>query len=358
MTYQGFRRPERLQEMVRMIKLYSEDAPFVVAKPVTLKQVSRLVDISKKEEGGQGLFLRLKDTKGRLGIKVFRSAHTRPDDRIKRAQRLRSALMRLTALKGGDTTTLLLFNILNIPRQYIAAPDGGLTGLLVPTAPPSCFLETEVMGRRLSQSVRIGAIISDRRLIPSRTSSADDPLPTVAKWSFLDSLCQAISSLHEIGLIHADISSSNVFVRWPESRDPKAYVIDAFNGFSTTGGNRELGIMRSDVFCPQSLRRGEYTEATDVYCLAWWIVHIAVTADPIGAKLQLPSIRDVTEGTKILYGRHKYVTEGLEINRGALPSWLFDILEESLRMSPADRPSSRELTYAVHDHWLNYGDAR
>lgn len=207
--------------------------------------------------------------------------------------------------------------------------------------------------------MRIGDIISDEHhIIPRQTSNSNDPLPPTAKWSFLDSLCQAVASLHELGLIHADISSNNVLVRWSDSKDPKAYVIDAFNGFSTTGGNKALRGMRSDVFCPRSLQLGEYTAATDVYCLTWWIVHIAITADPIGAKLPPPSTRDIVEGNDNLYLRHKYVTEGLALGRNTIPSWLHSILEESLRLEPADRPSARDLTYAVHDHWLNYGDSR
>ena len=87
-------------------------------------------------------------------------------------------------------------------------------------------------------------------------------------------------------------------------------------------------------------------------------VHIAITADPIGAKLPPPSTRDIVEGNDNLYLRHKYVTEGLALGRNTIPSWLHSILEESLRLEPADRPSARDLTYAVHDHWLNYGDSR
>lgn len=356
-TYQGFRRPERVAEMAKTIQRYSRQEPLVVTAPMKIDQIRSLVDESSTEAGGQGYFLYIKGTNKRLAIKVFKAADRA--ERARRARNLRSALEVLSRLRPGDLTTFLLFNLLNIPKQYIEDSDGGLMGLLIPTAPPSCYRDTEILGRRSRQLVRIGSIIpGERHIIPERTGNSDDPLPPTAKWSFLDSLCQAIASLHWLGLVHADISSNNVLVRWADSGDPKAYVIDAFNGFSTTGGNKKLKGMRSDVFCPRSFQLGQYTAATDVYCLAWWIVHIAVTADPIGARLPLPSYHDATEGNDVLYQRHKYVTEGLELGRDTIPSWLRSILKESLRLDPADRPSARDLTYAVHDHWLSYGDSR
>ena len=362
-SYRGFRRPERVTEMANTIQHYSQRGPLVITTPIKIDQVSSLVDKSSQKEGGQGAFFYIKDTNERLAIKIFKAEKAEPTERVRRARNIESALKTLstlqTTLQAGDPTVFLLFNLLNIPKQYIADSDGGLMGLLIPTAPSSCYLDAEIMGRRSKKPVRIGDIISDERhIIPRQTSDSNDPLLPTAKWSFLDSLCQAVASLHELGLIHADISSNNILVRWSDSKDPKAYVIDAFNGFSTTGGNKALGRMRSDVFCPRSLQLGEYTAATDVYCLTWWIVHIAITANPIGAKLPPPSTRDIVEGNDNLYLRHKYVTEGLELGRNTIPSWLYSILEESLRLEPADRPSARDLTYAVHDHWLNYGDSR
>ena len=343
---------DRINEMARTVRLYNDNSPLVAADPVERSEIIAGVDTSDRREGGQAYFLYLKRHNRTFGVKMFKNDTTSPADRVRRAKCIRSALEVLSRMEYRSTRTLLLFNLLNVPMQYVNDPDGGLAGLIVPILPDSCHIEVERMGRRSSRDVLIGNIVSDRHLIPSRTGSANDPLPPNAKWSFLSSLCEAISFLHELGLIHADISSNNVFVRWAESDDPKAYVIDAFNGFSTAGGNRELKGMRSDVFCPQSFRLGEYTPATDVYCLAWWIVHIAVTADPIGAKLPRPSMRDAAEEADVLYLRHRYVVEGLDLGRKNLSKDLLSVLKEALQEPPASRPSSRELAHVVTEHWL------
>lgn len=214
------------------------------------------------------------------------------------------------------------------------------------------------MGKTYETNVRLGDVVSTRQIIPPRSGISYDPLPEVAKWSLLASLCQAISCLHELHLIHADISGRNVYIRWANSSDPKAYVIDAFNGLSDTGGNPEVGAMRSDVCCPVSLRKARYTSATDVYCMAWWITHIALAKNPYAMEYALPNLRDVEENNAVIYNRHEYAKEGLGDSKDALPKWLWEILVSAIREAPDNRPSSRELTYAVHDHWVNFGDRR
>ena len=124
------------------------------------------------------------------------------------------------------------------------------------------------MGKSVRKEVLLRHVISCNEHVIHREKNSDDPLSDPAKWSILDSLCQTIAALHDLHLVHLDISGSNVLVRWSESHDPKVYVIDAFNGYSDTGGNRELGHMLGNVYCPTSVQRCDYTPASDVYCLA------------------------------------------------------------------------------------------
>lgn len=355
--YLGFRSPQRLNEMARTFNAYGR--PLVDPAPMPLDHIEQLVDETSQNEGGQGSFFLLKGSKGRFGVKIFDPRKTTPEVRRLHANNVSRALRRLSETPPDSITAFLLFNCLNIPQQYVAAPDGGLAGLLVPAVPDSCYIHNVAMGIKSYRSeVRIGDVVSTRSVLPQRSGRQGDPLSECAKWSFLDSLCQAIASLHHIGLIHADISSNNVYVRWPESSDPKAYVIDAFNGFCTQGDNQHLGHMRSDVFCPTSLYRKQYTPATDTYCLAWWISHLAVIANPDASELPVPGLEDIRLRSDALYFRHRYVFEGLINARSSLPSDLYDVLTAAIDEEPCRRPSARELCYSVHDHWMNFGDYR
>ena len=355
--YLGFRRPQRLDEMARTFNAYG--SPLVDPTPMPLDNILELVDESSQDEGGQGSFFLLKGSKGRFGVKIFDPRKTTPEARQLHAKHVSHALLQLSTTPPASITAFLLFNYLNIPQQYVIAPDGGLAGLLVPTVPDSCYIQNVAMGMKSYRcGVRLGDVVSTRSAIPQRSGRTGDPLPDCAKWSILDSLCQTIASLHHIGLIHADISSNNVYVRWPESSDPKAYTIDAFNGFSALSNNEHLGHMRSDVFCPTSLYRQQYTPATDTYCLAWWISHIAVVANPIASELPVPGYDDIKLRSDTLYIRHRYVSEGLNNARSSLPRTLYDMLTSAISEDPYGRPSARELCYLVHDHWMNFGDER
>ena len=127
-SYRGFRRPERVTEMANTIQHYSQRGPLVITTPIKIDQVSSLVDESSQKVGGQGAFFYIKDTNKRLAIKIFKAETAEPTERVRRARNLESALKTLSTLQAtlqaGDPTAFLLFNLLNIPKQYIADSDG------------------------------------------------------------------------------------------------------------------------------------------------------------------------------------------------------------------------------------------
>lgn len=357
--YQGFRRPERIDEMISTVKRYGGRPPLVDPDPIHISKVGKLIDRSvSPQEGGQGFFAWLKNADMKLGVKIYKPSSIESVYRIQRANRIKNALEAIRQLNYKGTKAFLLFNTLNIPRQHIVDSSNALAGLLLPAAPSSCYIRQNISGKNQLKCVTLGDVISFRNIIPSCSEYDYDPLPPQAKWSLLDSLSQAIASLHHVGLIHADISSNNVFIRWPNSSDPKAYVIDAFNGFGVDGGNEEVGYMHSDVYCPTSLRARQYTPATDVYCLGWWIAHIGVARNPEVQRMDRPSLQEIRTASGVFYRRHEYVLDALKQNRDGLPVWLYDVVSSALEVNPDYRPTSRELTYAVHDYWLNFGDTR
>jgi len=357
--YQGFRRPDRIDEMISTIKRYGENPPLVISKPVHISKVRDLVDRSIDfDEGGQGMFAWLKNANGELGIKIYKPGSIELAYRIQRANRVETALELLSKLNHKSVKAFLLFNTLNIPRQHIVDSSNALVGLLLPAVPRSCYVSQNISGKEQLKYATLGDVVSFRNIICCRSENDYDPLPPQAKWSLLDSLTQAIASLHHIGLIHADISSNNVLVRWPNSSDPKAYVIDAFNGFGVEGGNEEVGYMYSDVYCPSSLRARRYTPATDVYCLGWWITHVGMARNPEVQQMRRPSTEEIRSASGVFYRRHEYAIDALKQNRKTLPVWLYDVVSSALETNPENRPTSRDLMHAVHDYWLNFGDSR
>lgn len=356
--YVGYRRQERISDMAKTVNVYGGSKLCVSPEPIRVRDIVRRIDREPEDQGGQGYFHLLKGSDGRLAVKLFKVSGTDSDVLRERARRVGNALRILSTIPpSSDFKSFVLFNQLNIPKCYIASDDGRLVGLVVPVAPRSCYTSALISGRSASKPVLLRHVVYDQHFIHPKRNS-DDPLVDAAKWSLLDSLCQTIASMHELHLIHGDLSSNNVLVRWAESHDPKVYVIDAFNGFGDTGGNRELKYMYNDVFCPLSVRRGEYTTATDVYCLAWWVMHIAVAANPVAMRLPVPTFSDVSDGKDSVFIRHRYVVDSLPSARRMLPKWLFDLLSVCLDDEPRDRPDARELAYAVHDYWKSFGDER
>lgn len=357
--YLGYHRSERVVDMAATARLYGNAIPLVDAEPVFAAQIRDRIDRSGHEAGGQGRFYLLEGTDGAFAVKLFDVTKTDPHILKERAKRVESAL-RTIARKypPGNFSSVVLFNQLNIPKRYISSADGKLVGLVVPVAPSSCYIKNDILDRSVSKLVRLRHVIcAEERLIhPEKNSNS--PLSEAAKWSILDSLCQTIASFHDLHLIHGDLSSNNVLVRWAETTDPKVYIIDAFNGFSDSGGNNELGHMFSDVYCPTSVKNSEYTTASDVYCLAWWIMHIAIAMDPSALGLPLPDFNVPSTVRQCLYLRHEYVVKYLPDAAQKLPKWLFTVLCESLEGNPDNRPNAWELAYAVHDYWIGFGDAR
>ncbi len=354
-SYEGFRRPERFDELVYTLKLYG-DHPYVNTKPHE-SPGGIYVDTNQQEEGGQGKFAPIVGTDGKLCVKKFNLVGIDSAILKDRASRLSKALEELACWQETNWDSVLLFNQLNIPARLITRNGGELWGLYVPVAPSSCYITANFRGKSARKAVLLRHVISREHVI-HREKNSDDPLSDPAKWSILDSLCQTITALHYLHLVHLDISGSNVLVRWPESHDPKVYVIDAFNGYSDTSGNRELGYMFGNVYCPTSVQRCDYTPASDVYCLAWWVMHLTVAKDPSALGLELPNFTNQASVKKNLFLRHEYVTKHLPDARRKFPKWLYETLESCLVIEPKDRPTSRELSLDVHDYWMNFGDAR
>lgn len=351
--------------MAKTINVYGKLSPLVDgapvraivdAAPVRARDILRCIDPKKYNAGGQGRFCRLEGWNG-LGAKFFKVKGIDADVLKSRAKRVSNALTILSQTPPSDPDMFKLFNQLNVPKRPIVADDGRLVGLVVPVAPPSCYISHTINGKRANKLVELRYAVWDQHLIHVDKNS-DDSLEDAAKWSILDSLCQTIASFHDLHLVHGDLSSSNVLIRWAESNDPKVYVIDAFNGLSDSGGNRELGHMLSDVYCPTSVKNCEYTTASDVYCLAWWVMHIAVAADPNALRLPRPNFYDSASVKRNLFLRHEYVVKHLPDARRKFPKWLYQMLISCIDTEPKDRPNTWELAYAVHDYWLGFGDER
>jgi kinase domain protein len=360
-TYIGYKRPDRLKEMVSFMRMYKDGTGTLVrAIPMDARKLPGRV-IDKPIKGGQARFYFLKDSGGKLGIKAFNSSEN-PDFLKKRARNVQNALQKLNDTYERDNLTekdnltiTMLFNQLNIPKGYFVDKNGRLAALLIPKAPDSCY--KTIYSNAKGKEVKLRSIISENSYI-NTFGKSNSGLIDVAKWSLLDSFCQTIASLHSLQLIHGDLSSSNTFVRWAESTDPKVYVIDAFNGYSYSDGNKELGVMISDVYCPISVRRCEYTPSSDVYCLAWWIMHIAFGMDPGAIDSPRPKLQDIKNGAPILFARHNYVVSSLPKARKQLSNEFFNVLESCLCEGPENRPDAIELACNVHNYWKDFGDER
>lgn len=355
-TYIGYKRPDRLKEMVSFMRMYKDGTGTLVkAIPMDVRKLSgRVIDDPIK--GGQARFYLLKDSGGKFAIKAFNSSEN-PDFLKKRARNVQNALQNLNDIYERDNLKItMLFNQLNIPKGYFVDKNGRLAALLIPTAPDSCYKPIDYSSGK-GMEVKLRNIISEKSYI-NTFGKSNSGLIDVAKWSLLDSFCQTIASLHSLQLIHGDLSSSNTLVRWAESTDPKVYVIDAFNGYSYSDGNKELGVMISDVYCPISVRRCEYTPSSDVYCLAWWIMHIVFGMDPEPIRSARPKLQDIKNGAPILFARHNYVVSSLPKARKQLSNEFFNVLESCLCEGPENRPDAIELACNVHNYWKDFGDER
>lgn len=347
---------DRDEEMLQSAGIYRTDGRSgpVIATPLPWAQFAGKLEDSGKR-GAEGRFCWFKGDGKFAGVKEFLwSSDYTLDDKRDRANVIARAMTTLESLDLHSGKLIVLLNRLNVPKRFAVDADGALKGIVVPHIPDSCYKPVRTGG---SVPILLGDVISAGGRIDSRTGNFNDPLPEVAKWSLLASLCESISSLHVLGLSHGDISSTNVYVRWPESDDPKAYVIDAFNGLSSNGKNvsgqrLRASRMFTDAYCPYSVRDALYTEASDVYALAYWVTHLTLGRTLL-PRSSFANLKDTTGMKQAFWWRDVYVRRTLQQKGRDLPAWLYNVLCAAIFEKPERRPSSRELTYAVHDHWLN-----
>lgn len=163
-TYIGYKRPDRLKEMVSFMRMYKDGTGTLVkAIPMDVRKLSgRVIDDPIK--GGQARFYLLKDSGGKFAIKAFNSSEN-PDFLKKRARNVQNALQKLNDTYERDNLKItMLFNQLNIPKGYFVDKNGRLAALLIPTAPDSCYKPIDYSSGK-GMEVKLRNIISEKSYI-------------------------------------------------------------------------------------------------------------------------------------------------------------------------------------------------
>jgi serine/threonine protein kinase len=96
--------------------------------------------------------------------------------------------------------------------------------------------------------------------------------------AILEPLCDAVTAIHEMGVIHRDIKASNAFLEGPEGARRVvlldfgiAKLLDA-GGVDLTASRQALGTPAS--MAPEQIRGGEVDRRTDVYALGALAFHL------------------------------------------------------------------------------------
>jgi serine/threonine protein kinase/tetratricopeptide (TPR) repeat protein len=151
----------------------------------------------------------------------------------------------------------------------------------------------------------------------------------------LEPICDALEYVHSRKFIHRDIAPDNIMIRKdgrPMLIDFGAIKIIAQTAQTRAASGRSYGVAKQHYSPPEQMDEdADLDPRADVYALGA-VLYRAVTGSP-------PVDADKRKNDLVLKGADPYVTVA-QTARTALPQAVIDIIDRSLSLKPAIRPSS------------------
>ncbi|RHZ79743.1 hypothetical protein Glove_141g46 [Diversispora epigaea] len=164
-------------------------------------------------------------------------------------------------------------------------------------------------------------------------------LTWLRKSVILSSIVRGLKNIHEMGLMHKDFHSGNILNQSVNS----CYITDfgLCKPVSEKDSEKIYGII--PYMAPETLSRGEYTQASDIYSFGMIMLEVLTSYPPY---YNIPHNENLV--MKICEG-HK-----LEI-KCEIPQFFKEIMEKCWNFEPLNRPTAEELETQLDDY-ISYND--
>ncbi|RHZ70468.1 hypothetical protein Glove_271g107 [Diversispora epigaea] len=147
------------------------------------------------------------------------------------------------------------------------------------------------------------------------------------KYNILSSIVIGLTNIHEMGLMHKDFHSGNIV----NQNLTLSYITDFGLCKPVTENNPENIYGVIPYMAPETLSRGEYTQASDIYSFGMVMLEVLTSYQPY---YNIP--HDATLA--------KDICEGLKPEiKCEIPKFLKEIMEKCWNFEPLNRPTAEEL---------------
>ncbi|RHZ65585.1 hypothetical protein Glove_314g13 [Diversispora epigaea] len=147
------------------------------------------------------------------------------------------------------------------------------------------------------------------------------------KYNILSSIVIGLTNIHEMGLMHKDFHSGNIV----NQNLALSYITDFGLCKPVTENNPENIYGVIPYMAPETLSRGEYTQASDIYSFGMVMLEVLTSYQPY---YNIP--HDATLA--------KDICEGLKPEiKCEIPKFLKEIMEKCWNFEPLNRPTAEEL---------------
>lgn len=215
------------------------------------------------DEGGQAWVYQGGEDLPGIALKIFKEP--KPPTEI---EKLTALIQILREFRPQEHfAEWIVLNRLNVPLRPVVMEDGWLIGIYHPLIPARCFVpEWSFEEGSLKQTT--GTVLYQAQMLAEQESVVGFASEN-RRWKMLLSLVETVYCMHEMNLIHGDLSMANVLA----DGEDEVYLIDAsdclieFDNTPIRGIHRESGPLWDPYISKHGL-----SKRTDVFVLAWWIV--------------------------------------------------------------------------------------
>ncbi|WP_110945672.1 serine/threonine-protein kinase [Streptomyces avicenniae] len=163
---------------------------------------------------------------------------------------------------------------------------------------------------------------------------ASGPLPEGSLWPLAAGLVEALQAIHAEGLLHRDLTPSNVLLAVDGPRVIDFGIVRAMDATALTGTGALVGT--PSFMSPEQAEGGEVGTAGDVFALGAVLAFAATGRGPFGQGPPLAVLRRVVADEPLLDG---------------LTGPLRALVAACLAKQPADRPTPAQLLGRIAAHW-------
>ncbi|RHZ77960.1 hypothetical protein Glove_168g245 [Diversispora epigaea] len=154
-------------------------------------------------------------------------------------------------------------------------------------------------------------------------------------------IVKGLKNIHEMGLMHKDFHPGNVV----NQSVHLCYITDfgLCKPVSEKNSEKIFGII--PYMAPETLSRGEYTQASDIYSFGMIMLEVLTSYPPY---YNIPHNENLAMG----------ICEGLKPEiKYEIPQFLKEIMEKCWNFDPLNRPTTEELEFQLHKY-LDNGEIR